>query len=158
MFALVPCGVTPSRFTFRARHRLTHANQFKAVYDAGVSKARGPLIIFAIPGTLPHPRLGLSVGRSVGNAVERNRLKRAVREAFRLLQHDLPRHERSAAEQTDEAARVRGPVGFDYVVRVRKHEPLDSERYTQLFLEAAVALEREWRKRDARGQGRGGPA
>lgn len=142
--------MTLSRLTFRVRHRLTHARQFKAVYDAGVSKVRGPLIVFAIPNALAYPRLGLSVARAVGNAVERNRCKRAVREAFRLLQHDLPRH----------AHGVAGPPSlcFDYVVRVRRHEPLEAERYTQLFLESAVSLEREWRKRVSRDAGTGGAA
>jgi ribonuclease P protein component len=38
-----------------------------------------------------HPRLGLSVAaRIIGNAVARNRIKRVVRESFRLVQHELP--------------------------------------------------------------------
>ena len=35
-------------------------------------------------------RFGVSVGRRVGGAVERNRIRRIVRESFRLHQHEIP--------------------------------------------------------------------
>ncbi|SHN49361.1 ribonuclease P protein component [Desulfovibrio litoralis DSM 11393] len=47
-------------------------------------------------------RLGLAVGRKIGSAVKRNRVKRVLREFFRLNQYDIPN-------------------GFDYVVIPKKH-------------------------------------
>jgi ribonuclease P protein component len=128
----LPSFMPSTRLTFRARHRLTHALQFGAVFDAGVSKARGPFIVFAKPNALPHPRLGLSVSKAVGNAVERNRIKRAIREAFRHLQHEFP---------------LIDACSFDFVVRARKHQPLTPEQYIQSLRDAAASLDREWRKR-----------
>jgi ribonuclease P protein component len=47
--------------------------------------------VSARPNGLEHPRLGLAVGvRAAGGAVARNRIKRRVREYFRLHQHLLP--------------------------------------------------------------------
>ena len=57
-----------------------------------------------------HARLGMAVGtRAIGNAVRRNRVKRAVRESFRLYQHELPPVDifviaRAAARQAPNAA------------------------------------------------------
>src|SRR5215510_12522342 len=97
------------RLTFRRAQRLTHAREFEAVYDARVRKARAGLVVFARPNTLGRPRLGLSVGRSVGGAVVRNRIKRLLREAFRL-------DHRTWAGGT--------PLGYDLVVTVRPHGPM----------------------------------
>jgi len=47
--------------------------------------------VIARPNELGHARLGLAVGvRSAGNAVNRNRVKRVVREAFRHIHQELP--------------------------------------------------------------------
>ncbi len=73
------------RPTYRPKHRLTHAKEFSAIYSARLKKPAGPLVVFALPNTYGHPRLGLSVGRRVGNAVARNAIKRRLRDAFRHI-------------------------------------------------------------------------
>ena len=77
-------------FRFPAHLRLKTPAEFKAVYDRKKSASDDALIVYAAENGLPHPRLGVSVSRKVGNAVVRNRYKRLFREAFRLLQHELP--------------------------------------------------------------------
>jgi ribonuclease P protein component len=79
------------RFTFPARLRIKHTADFARAYREG-SRARGSvLVVVARPNGLDHPRVGLSVGRAIWRgAVQRNRLKRILREAFRLEQRELP--------------------------------------------------------------------
>ena len=49
------------------------------------------LTLLAIPNDLTHPRLGLAIPKkALKRAVWRNRVKRLVRESFRLHQHELP--------------------------------------------------------------------
>jgi ribonuclease P protein component len=64
--------------------------EFDRAYARKRSASDHVLVVYACENGLGHPRLGCSVSRKVGNAVIRNRYKRLFREAFRLLQHDLP--------------------------------------------------------------------
>lgn len=111
------------RFIFRRRHRLTHNKEFNHVYDKGIRIPKGPLVIVGAPNSLDNARLGLSVSRKVGNAVRRNRIKRCLRESFRLLQHECP-------------------AGFDIIIIVRKHKSLTQEQYQNFLRDAWLALAR----------------
>ena len=69
----------------RKRRRLSRSGEFERVYREGRSHASRHLVVYAFPraeGDDSEPRLGVSVGRKVGGAVERNRVKRLLREAF----------------------------------------------------------------------------
>ena len=91
------------------RRRLSRSAEFERVYRQGRSKANRYLVLYAFPradDAVPAhegqdgPRLGLSVSRRVGGAVDRTRVKRVLREAF-----------------WTEAERL--PAGSDYVVVAR---------------------------------------
>jgi ribonuclease P protein component len=80
------------------RRRLSRSAEFERVYRQGRSKGNRYLVLYAFPRAEDEagredeegPRLGLSVGRRVGGAVERNRVKRALREAFWAEAERLP--------------------------------------------------------------------
>jgi ribonuclease P protein component len=89
----------------RRRRRLSRSAEFERVYRQGRSKANRYLVLYAFPREEgadedDGPRLGLSVSRRVGGAVDRTRVKRVLREAF-----------------WQEAERL--PDGSDYVVVAR---------------------------------------
>jgi len=78
------------RFSFPKSRRLVSNRQFKAVLSHGICFSDGLLILYIVRNDCGYPRLGVSVGRSFGDAVVRNRLKRLLREAFRRSQNLLP--------------------------------------------------------------------
>jgi ribonuclease P protein component len=100
-------GESPRRYPFSHRQRLHGSRAFAAVFDAQMRKNLGVI--------------GLSVPRRVGGAVVRVRIKRRLREAFRLGQHDVP-------------------AGYDLVVVVRPHEALAVAEYQALLADGIARI------------------
>ena len=76
--------------SFPKSHHLRRPADFKAVYDAKTRAGDHAVLVFARPNGRPHCRVGLSVSKKHGNAPRRNRVKRLLREAYRLNRADLP--------------------------------------------------------------------
>src|SRR3954452_17258235 len=94
------------------RRRLSRSAEFDRVYREGRSHAGRHLVLYSFPreaGEDDQPRLGLSVGRKIGGAVERNKVKRLLSEAF---------------WQSEE----RVPAGHDFVVVARAEAAELAER------------------------------
>jgi ribonuclease P protein component len=78
----------------KGRGRLSRSGDFERAYREGESHSNRFVVLYSFPRPPDEDtegaRLGVSVGRNVGGAVERNRVKRALREAFRPLADRVP--------------------------------------------------------------------
>ena len=77
-------------FRFSKALRLRQRREFLAVQKQGRRRRCRYLVVIALKKNEGPTRLGVTVSRKVGIAVVRNRVKRLIREAFRLHQHQIP--------------------------------------------------------------------
>jgi ribonuclease P protein component len=92
------------------RRRLSRSAEFDRVYRDGSSHATRYLVLYSFPRNDEEDRdvrLGVSVSRKVGGAVDRNRVKRTLREAFWSLSDRLPpRHDFVLVARSEIAAMI----------------------------------------------------
>jgi len=116
------------QFSFPKEKRLVSNRQFKAVLARGWRLSNELLTLYVAKNNCSYPRLGISVKKSCGNAVLRNRLKRLLREAFRQSQDRIP-------------------TGFDYLLMI---SPQWAKKMAFEQLQASfLALVQELTRRDA---------
>ncbi|MDD6308166.1 MAG: ribonuclease P protein component [Clostridia bacterium] len=68
---------------------ITKNHEFRSLYYKGGSKASGLLVVYFRKNRYGQNRLGITVSKKVGNAVVRNRVRRLIKENYRLLEMQI---------------------------------------------------------------------
>ncbi len=98
---------------FSARRRLKGKTRIDRAYKTGLRRHHHPIMACLVRRADNAPsRVAVSMGRKCGNAVQRNAIRRRIREGYRLAQHDFP-------------------AGLDVLLVVRPHKILTVLEYQQ---------------------------
>jgi ribonuclease P protein component len=117
--------VTQRRYTLPRGARLSGDVAIRSLLEQGRRESRGPITLVTKPIGGSLSRLAIRTSRAVGTAPRRNRIRRLLREAFRIVRHDLPR-------------------GYDVLILVRPHEPLIFADYQRLLSGLLIKAHQRW--------------
>lgn len=111
------------RYGINKSARIRSGSDFEKIYETRRRASDQYLLLFADVNAQGKTRFGLSVSRKHGGAVVRARLKRLLREAYRLSQHELP-------------------AGLDLVLIPKQGVSATVDHYRQSLVSLAVQLAR----------------
>lgn len=98
---------------FSARQRLKGKTRIDSAYKTGQRRHHHPIMACLVRRADNDPsRVAVSMGRKCGNAVQRNAIRRRIREGYRLAQHDFP-------------------AGLDILLVIRPHKLMTVLEYQQ---------------------------
>ncbi len=80
---------TDRDFSFRKENRIKSKNAFQIVYKTGRSVVDSMSVMYVLPNEEKNIKIGFAVGKKMGSAVTRNRVKRLMREVFRHRKAEL---------------------------------------------------------------------
>jgi ribonuclease P protein component len=80
------------RFKLEKFNRIKSKKLFQAVYKNGHSVVDTLSVLYILPSDTTTVKIGLAVGKKVGNAVVRNHVKRLMREVFRVKKNDIKKN------------------------------------------------------------------
>lgn len=80
---------TDSDFSFKKENRIKSKNVFQIVYKTGRSVVDSMSVMYVLANDEKNIKIGFAVGKKMGNAVVRNRVKRLMREVFRHRRSEL---------------------------------------------------------------------
>lgn len=106
---------------------------FAVIYERGLRVSDASLSLISLPNDQGLTRLGLAVSKRCGNAVQRNRLKRRLREAFRLSRAELP-------------------VGLDVVIQPRASTEVPLAVLRQTLVSLTKRAAKKWASRSMASQ------
>lgn len=117
---------SPQKFPKKARVR--SKLDFTAIYERGLRISDSCMSLISLSNNDFQSRLGLAVSKRCGNSVQRNRLKRRLREAFRMSQAELP-------------------TGLDLVIQPRANTPIHLAVLRQSMISLAKRAAKKWASR-----------